>query len=108
MNLIAHDFHHLLSDGLDVRALGVASGLHLSASSLGESNAEETEQVSILGLGLHEALDQGVPLLDQLAELVLGDVHAIEVRVAVKALHFLDLDLHLSPVVFLAPIVQIS
>ena len=64
MDLIAHDFHHLLSDGLDVRALGVASGLDLSASSLCESNAKQTQQVSILSLGLHEALNERVPFLD--------------------------------------------
>ena len=76
--------------------------------SLGEADAEHTEEVSVEGLGLNEGLDGGVPLLDDGAKLVTGDVHTVEVGVAVEALDFLDLDLHLSPCLFVAVSVQIS
>jgi hypothetical protein len=80
----------------------------LSAGSLGETDAEHTEEVSISGLGLHEGLDGGVPLLDNGALLIAGNVHTVEVGVAIEALNFLDLDLHLSPGLFVAVSVQIS
>ena len=49
-----------------------------------------------------------MPFLDESAELVSGDVHAVEVGVAVKTFYFLDLDLHLSPVLFVGLTVQVS
>jgi hypothetical protein len=80
----------------------------LSAGSLGETDAEHAEEVSVSGLGLHEGLDGGVPLLDNGALLIAGNVHTVEVGVAIEALNFLDLDLHLSPGLFVAVSVQIS
>ena len=108
MGLVDHNLHHLLADELALGALGVASGANLTAGSLGETDAEHTEEVSVEGLGLNEGLNGGVPLLDDGAELVTGDVHTVEVSVAVEALDFLDLDLHLSPSLFVAVSVQIS
>ena len=89
-------------------ALGVASGANLASSSLSEANAEHAEEVAVEGLGLYEGLDGGVPLLDNGAKLVTSDVHSVEVGVAVEALDLLDLDLHLSPGLFIAVSVQIS
>jgi hypothetical protein len=43
-----------------------------------------------------------VPLLHKLAKLVPGDVHAIEVGIAIVALHFFNLYLYLSPVLVVA------
>jgi hypothetical protein len=80
----------------------------LSAGSLGEANAKHSEQVSIQSLGLHEGLNGGVPLLDDGAEFVSGDVHSVEVGVAIEALDFFDLNLHLSPSLIVAVSVQIS
>lgn len=97
LGCVDHNFHHLLADELALRALGVAGGANLAAGSLSEANAEHAEEVPIGGLGLHEGLNGGVPLLDNSAELVAGDVHAVEVGVAVEALDLFDLYLHLSP-----------
>lgn len=108
MSLVNHNFHHLLADGLDLRGLGVASSSDLSACSFCESNGEHSEEVSVSGLGLNESLNGGVPLLDDGAELVSGDIHAVEVSVAIEALNFFDLDLHLSPGQLVAISVQIS
>ena len=49
-----------------------------------------------------------MPFLDDGAELVSGDVHSVEVSVAVKALDFFDLHLHLSPGLIVAVSVQVS
>jgi hypothetical protein len=57
---------------------------------------------------LHEGFNGGVPLLDNGAQLVPGDVHSVEVGVAVEALDFFDLHLHFSPGLIIAISVQIS
>lgn len=49
-----------------------------------------------------------MPFLDNGAELVSGDVHTVEVGEAVESFDFLNLDLHLSPSLFVAISVQIS
>ena len=107
MGLTNHNLHHLLADELALRSLGVAGSANLSAGSLGEPNAEHTEEVAVSSLGLNESLDGSVPLLDDGALLIASDVHSIEVGVAIEALDFFDLDLHLSPSLFVAVSVQI-
>jgi len=74
----------------------------------GESDAEHADEVAIDGLALNERLNESVPLLDQSAELVSGDIHAMEVSVAVVALDFFDLHLHLSPGVLVGLSVQVT
>ena len=108
MDFVDHDFHHLFADESLLRVLSIAGGLDLASGSAGEANAEESEEVTIGSLGLHECLDEGVPLLDEGAELVLSDVHAVEVGVAVVALYFFYLHAHLSPGLSAACSVQIS
>ena len=97
LDSLLHDFHHLLTDELLVRSLGVAGGLDLLLGLLCESNAEHSKEISILGLSLNESLDKRVPFLDHRSSLVPGDVHAIEVGIAVKAFDFLNLELKLLP-----------
>ena len=74
----------------------------------GEGNAEHADLVTIDGLGLRESLDRGVPLLDESAELVSGDVHTVEVGVAVVALDFFALDAHLSPSLLVSVLVEVT
>ena len=64
--------------------------------------------VAIAGLGLSEGLDESVPLLDEGAHLVAGDVHTVVVRVAVVALHFLALNAHLSPGLVVGVLVKVA
>lgn len=97
LDLSNHNLHHLLAELLLLGALGVAGSLDLVAVAAGEGDGEEADEVTIRGLGLNESLDQRVPLLDKGAELVAGDVHTVEVGVAVETLDFLDLELDLSP-----------
>lgn len=78
------------------------------AGPLGKTDAEHAKEVAVDGLGLDEGLNGGVPLLNDGAELVAGDVHAVEVGVAVEALDLLNLHLHLSPGLFVGVSVQIS
>lgn len=64
--------------------------------------------VAVGGLGLSEGLNSGVPLLDEGAHLVSGDVEAIEVGVALEALDFLALQAHLSPALLVSVLVQVT
>lgn len=108
LGLVNHNFHHLLADELSLGALSVAGGSHLLSCSLGDAKSKHSEEVSVSGLSLHEGLNGGVPFLDDGAQLVSGDVHTVEVSVAVEALHFLDLHLHFSPGLIVALFVQIG
>jgi len=108
LNSGLHDLHHLGTDKLSVGSFGVASGLYLSLGSLRESNAEQSHDETISGLGLNEGLNKGVPLLDHRASLISRDVHAVEVGVAVEALNLINLELELSPSLVLRLVVAVS
>ena len=89
-------------------SLSVAGGLNLSWCFLGESNAEHSDDVSIKGLGLSVALNKRVPLSDHGASLISGNVHTVEVGVAVESLDLIDLELKLSPVLGIGRVVAVS
>lgn len=76
--------------------------------SAGERDAEHAQQVAILGLGLDEGLNEGVPLLYEGAELVTGGVKAVEVGVAVHAFNFLNLELDFSPGGFVVFVLEVG
>ena len=97
LDLLLHDLHHLLADQLLVGSLGVAGRLHLLLRLLGESDAEHADVVAVLRLRLDERLNQRVPLLDHRAPVISGDVHSVEVGVAVEVLDLLDLETELPP-----------
>jgi hypothetical protein len=91
-----HDLGHLLADGPDLRGLRVCGLLDLVWSSLGEGDAEEAEEVVVGGLDNDVGLDKGLPLADEGAELVGGEVEAVEIGQAVLALHLVDAELDLA------------
>lgn len=97
LDLLLHNLHHLLADELLVGCLGIAGSLDLLLGLLCKSNAEHSEDVTILGFGLDKSLNEGVPFLDHSSTMVPGDVHAIEISIAVKALNLLNLESKLLP-----------
>ena len=64
---------------MDLSSLGVSGLLDLVLSSLGEANAEEAKFVSVGGGAIDVSLDLGLPLLDDGALLVTGQLHTVEV-----------------------------
>lgn len=62
---------------------------------MGESNAEEPQEVSIGCLDISVSLDESLPLLNHGSELIGGEVHSVEVRQAVLALDVLAQQLEL-------------
>ena len=77
--MVHHDFLHFGADELLLRVLGVASGLHLSVVASSECDAEHSDEIAIGSLGLHEGFNSGVPLLDERADLITRQIHAMEV-----------------------------
>ena len=75
---------------------------------LGESDAEHTEGVAVDGPGLGKGLNSWVPLLDESAKLVSGDIHAVEVGVAVVSFHLFALHANLSPGLFMGVVVKVT
>ena len=51
-----------------------------------ESNSEHSDDVTIGGLSLNEGLNKGVSFLDRGACLISGNIHSVEVSVAIKSL----------------------
>lgn len=96
-----HDLSHLLADRPDLRRSGVGGLLDLVRPALGEANGEEAEEVVIGGLDDDVGLNEGLPLADERAELVGGEVEAVEVGEAVLALNLVDAELDLAESVVL-------
>jgi len=106
-SLALNDLEHLLTDLTDLSRLGVGRLLDLVGSALGESDGEETNEVSIGGLDVRVGLDKGLPFSDERAKLVRGEVHTVEVGKAVLALNLIDTELDLSESVLIV-LVEIS
>jgi len=87
-NFTLHDVHHLLTDGSDLGGLSVGGLLDLVLSSLGETNAKESELVSVSGCTINVSFDLGLPLLDDGALFVTGQFHTVEVGQTVVTLDF--------------------
>ena len=68
--------------------LSVGGLLDLVLSSLGETNAKESELVSVSGSTINVSFDLGLPLLDDGALFVTGQFHAVEVGQTVVTLDF--------------------
>jgi len=94
--LAVHDLEHLLSDLPNLRCLCVCRLPDLVRATLGERDGKESDKVAIGRLDVNVGLDQGLPLADERAELVRGEVHAVEVCQAVLPLHLIDAQLDLA------------
>jgi hypothetical protein len=91
-----HDLNHLLADSPDLRRSGVCGLLDLVWSALGEADGEEAQKVVVGGLDDNVGLNEGLPLTDERAELVGGEIEAVEVGQAVLALDLVDAELDLA------------
>lgn len=94
--LTLNDLSHLLANGADLRRAGVGGLLDLVGASLGEGNGKQAEQVVISSLHGDVGLDQGLPLADQGAQLISGEVQTVEVGQTVLALNLVDAELDLA------------
>lgn len=108
MNSSLHNLHHLLSNESLVGVLGIAGSFDLLSGLLGEGKGEKSEAVTIGGFALNESLDERMPFLNHGASLVSGDVHTIEVGVAVHSFDFVNLEFKLSPGLWLSLVVAVS
>ena len=95
-SLALNNLGHLLADGADLGRPGVGGLLDLVGAPLGEGNAEEAEEVVVGGLDNDVGLDEGLPLADEGAELVGGEVEAVEVGQTVLSLDLVHTKLDLT------------
>lgn len=102
-----NNVEHLLSDGSDLRAFGVCGLLDLVDSLSGESNDEDSEEISFSCSNVLVSLDKRLPLSDKRSELVLSEIHTVKVGQTGSALDFFDTKLELSESLFIV-LVQIS
>ena len=86
----------------------ITGSFDLARSFLGESDAERADDVSVGGLGLDESLNETMPLLDHGASLVAGDVHTVEVSVAVETLDLINLELEYTQRVGFSTLVTVT
>jgi hypothetical protein len=100
-SLALNDLGHLLADGTDLRRAGVGGLLDLVGASLGEGDGEQTDEVVIGSLHGDVGLNERLPLADQGAQLVGGEVQAVEVGKAVLALDLIHTELDLAESVVL-------
>lgn len=107
-NFTVDDLKHAFTDGTDLGTLGVTSLLDLLWATLGEGDAEETEEISIRGLDIDKAFNQRLPFLDHGTELVLGQGHAVEIGQTDLSLDFVNTETELAESIFLALGVQIT
>lgn len=80
------DVDHLLADSLDLGMLSVARLALRLGFLLGETNAENSEKVTIRCLDLDTGFNQRLPFLNHRAKFVCGHVHAMEVGQQVATL----------------------
>ena len=79
----------LLSDLPHMRGMSIRGLLHLYGPALGESDNEKAE-VAICRLHINVSLNQFLPFANERPKFVGGEVHAVEVREANLALHFVN------------------
>jgi len=79
LSFLGDDLSDLLSDGLDLLLLGITGLSKLSLLSSSECSNENSKDVTILSLDLTVDVNEGLPLSDELAELVSGHIHGVEV-----------------------------
>jgi len=100
-DLLVDNLDHLLADLADLAGSRVRRNALLVGAALGGRDGEEAEDVAISGLDIREALDEGLLLADDGAELVRGHVHAVERSEALGALDIVDLEGELAEVLAL-------
>lgn len=64
LGFTTHNLNHLASDLLDLGRLSVGGLLDLVGGSLGETNGEESESVTVGGVDIDVSLDQSLPFSD--------------------------------------------
>jgi len=98
-SFLGDDVDDSLSDELDLLMLSITGLSGLVLLSAGESSDEDSQNITILGLGFAVSVDQSLPFSDELAESVSGHIHSVEVGHAGSSLDIFDRELDLSPAV---------
>jgi len=104
---LGNDFDDFLADSLDLSSLSVASLLGGVRTLLGESDGENTEDVTISSLDISVGLNKSLPLADKGSQLVGGEIHTVEVGEEVTTLNIFATKLDLAETLVLI-LVQVT
>ena len=96
-DLLGEDLNDLPADGLDLRSQCVAGLALLTLNTLGEGDGEDSQSVAVLGTAVAVGLDQGLPLLDQVAELIASGVQTVEAGLGIASFNIVDDETDLAP-----------
>ena len=94
--LLGHDLDDLFTDVLDLGRRGVVSLPQAILTLLGERNAKQTKLVAISGGDVKVGVDERLPLLDQGADLVGGEVHSVELSLGSAVINIQDFKFELA------------
>ena len=97
-DLLGNDVVDSLSDDFLLGGEGVVGFSLLVGGFAGESDHEDSQHISVLGLDVLDGFNKGLALLDERAELVTGDIHTIEGGDGLSAFGLVDDELDFSPV----------
>lgn len=78
-SFLAHDVHHSFTNLTNLSTLCVCSLFDLIWSAFGESNDEDTQEVSIAGLDVGVGFDESLPFTYEGFKFVAGERHAREI-----------------------------
>lgn len=106
-DLAGDDLSHLAANCADLGRRGIGGLFDLISTAFGESNREDADEVVVGGLDCDVGLDEGLPLADQGAQFVGGEVKTVEVGQAVLALNLIDPQAHLAESMLLV-LLQVS
>lgn len=106
---LSQDFEHFLADVSHLAGLGITCGLGILVGLLlGESNGEDSQNISICGSDIHECFDESLPFSNQGAEFVASHVHSVEVGDHVGSLNIFAHESDLAIPHALIPTVEIG
>ena len=96
-DLLGEDLDDLSADQLDLRSQCVAGLALLTLNTLGEGDGEDSQSVAVLGTAVAVSLDQSLPLLDQVAELIAGGIQTVEAGLGLTSFNIVDDETNLAP-----------
>jgi len=82
LGFFSDDFSDLLSNGLNLLMLGITGLSELAGLSSSESSDENSKDVAIIGFNFAVNVNEGLPFSNELAKLISGHIHSMEVSQA--------------------------
>jgi len=96
------------SDFFNLTVLGIAGFSNLFGTSFGETDGEDSENVSVVGLNVVDGFNGGLPFSKHRAQSVSSDVHSVESGSGGSTFNFVNNQLDLSPGVVFGSVFEVT